>query len=207
MSRLPEDSTKRALPAEPGKALLVSFGFVALLYLVWFVDRIFPASLVRAGGIRSRDWSEFDGLLWAPLLHGGWDHLAANTVPVVVFAFLAMAGGLAQWAVVTALIWMLSGLGVWLAGPSQAVTIGASGLAFGWLAFLLVRGFFNRSGGQLVIAGILFFLYGSMLWSVLPLYQGVSWQGHLFGALSGILAAWLVARAERGQVRATRWTW
>ncbi|MDV6011818.1 rhomboid family intramembrane serine protease [Haloechinothrix sp. LS1_15] len=207
MSGLPENSAKRALPARPGTALLTSMGFAAALYLVWVIDQILPASLVREGGIYSRDWSGLDGVLWAPLLHSGWDHLVSNTVPVVVFAFLAMAGGIAQWAAITALIWLLSGLGVWLVAPPHTVTIGASGLAFGWLAFLLVRGFFNRSGGQLVVAGILFFLYGSMLWGVLPLYQGVSWQGHLFGAVSGVIAAWLVSRTVPEPARARRWTW
>jgi len=126
-------------------------------------------------------------------------------VPVLIFAFLAMAGGIGRWVAVTATIWILGGLGVWLMGPSNTITIGASGLAFGWLAYLLVRGLFNRSGGQIVVALVLLFIWGGMLWGVLPGNSGISWQGHLFGALAGVLAAWVTARADksRGQKKVT----
>ena len=89
---------------------------------------------------------------------------------------------------------------MWLIG-ADGVTVGASGLAFGWLAFLLVRGLFNRSFGQLVVAVVLFMYWGGTLLGVLPGSPGISWQGHLFGALGGILAAWLVTVATRQQQR------
>lgn len=169
--------------------------FTALLYLLEAVDLALGGTLDGAGVI-PREVSGLDGVLWAPLLHSGFDHLLANTVPILVFGFLAFAGGLVQFVAVTAVIWLVSGLGTWLVG-SDGVHIGASGLAFGWLAFLLVRGFFARSPGQIVLAVVLFVLYGGMLWGVLPGRPDVSWQGHLFGALGGVLAAWLVARADR----------
>ncbi|MQA61692.1 MAG: rhomboid family intramembrane serine protease [Actinophytocola sp.] len=191
------DPAKRVLPAAPKAAVLVALGFTALLYLSELLDVVLPVQLDMAG-ISARELSGLDGVLWAPLLHGGWGHLVANTVPVVLFGFLVMAGGFAQWVAVTATIWLLSGLGVWLVGPSDGVTIGASGLAFGWLAFLLVRGLFSRSAGQLVLAAVLFVVYGGMFWGVLPTVGStISWQGHLFGALAGVLAAWLTSRADR----------
>jgi membrane associated rhomboid family serine protease len=195
--------SKRVMPANPKAAAAVVLAFTALLYAVEAVDAAIPANLDHAG-IQSRTISGLDGVLWAPLLHGGWDHLIANTVPIVLFGFLAMSAGIGQWLAVTATIWVFSGVGVWLTGPPDAVTIGASGLAFGWLAYLLVRGFFNRSPGQLAIASALFLLYGGMLWGVLPIAAGVSWQGHLFGAVSGVFAAWLVARADKAQLARTR---
>jgi membrane associated rhomboid family serine protease len=94
-------------------------------------------------------------------------------------------------------IWLVSGLGVWIAGPSTAVTVGASGLCFGWLVFLLVRGIFNRSVLQLGLALVLLVFWGTMLFGVLPTSPNISWQGHLFGALGGLFAAWLVALANR----------
>lgn len=191
------DPAKRVIPPRPLAAAVVSVSFVALLYLVELLDVVLPVELDR-GGIVARSFEDLDGVLWAPLLHGGWAHLYANTVPVLVFAFLAMAGGLAQWLLVTATIWLVGGLGVWLTAPSMTVTVGASGLAFGWLAFLLVRGVFSRSAAQLAVAVVLLALWGWMLWGVFPGKPGVSWQGHLFGALGGVLAAWLVARADRG---------
>jgi membrane associated rhomboid family serine protease len=200
------DPAKRIVPANPKAAGIIALGFTALLYLVELADVIVPGDLDHAG-IQSRTLSGLDGVIWAPLLHNGWSHLFSNTVPVLIFAFLAMAGGIGRWIAVTATIWILGGLGVWLTGPTGAYTVGASGLAFGWLAYLLVRGVFNRSFGQIGVALVLLFIWGGMLWGILPGHPGVSWQGHLFGALAGVLAAWVVsarAASKRSKSRARK---
>lgn len=191
--------TNRVLPPDPLRALIVVGAFTGLLYLVEAVDAVLPANLDNLG-IQPRTLGGLDGILWAPLLHHGWAHLFANTLPILLFGFLAMANGLGQWAAVTLTIWLASGIGVWVTG-AEGVTVGASGVAFGWLAFLLVRGIFTRSFGQLAVAVVLFLYWGSTLLGVLPGDPGISWQGHLFGALGGILAAWLVAMANRGRRR------
>lgn len=199
MSTLPvpkADQSKRVLPAKPKTAALVVLAFTALLYVVEAVD-VALGNRLDAEGIVPRSLGGLDGVVWAPLLHGGWAHLLANTVPVMVFAFLAMASGIARWVLVTATIWLVSGLGVWLTGQADTVTIGASGLAFGWLAYLLVRGLFNRAFPQILLAAVLLIGWGGMLWGALPGRPGISWQAHLFGALGGILAAWFAARAGR----------
>jgi membrane associated rhomboid family serine protease len=203
MSTLPTppaqtDHTKRIMPANPKTAAIVVLGFTVLLYLVELVDVGLHGRL-NDDGIVPRTLSGLDGVVWAPLLHGGWAHLFANTIPVLVFGFLAMAGGVTRWIAVTTLIWVVSGLGVWLTGATGTSTIGASGLAFGWLAYLLVRGIFNRAFGQLVVAALLLLFWGGTLWGLLPGNQGISWQAHLFGALGGIVAAWLAARADRSK--------
>jgi membrane associated rhomboid family serine protease len=191
----------RIVPPNPKQAALVVLGFTAFLYLVELIDMALPLSLDDLG-IVARTWGGLDGVIWAPLLHGGWDHLIGNTIPVLVFGFLAMAGGVGQWVAVTVTIWLVSGLGVWLTAPSDVVTVGASGVAFGWLAFLLVRGIFNRSLKQLGVAVVLFLYWGSTLLGVLPGNQLISWQGHLFGALAGVLTAWLTSRATRARAKA-----
>jgi membrane associated rhomboid family serine protease len=183
------------LPPNPAQAAIVVGGFAILLYLVELIDVILPADLDQ-NGIVPRTLGGLDGILWAPLLHAGWSHLISNTLPLLVLAFLAMANGLAQWVSITATIWVVSGVGVWLVG-SSGVTVGASGLCFGWLAFLLVRGIFNRSVLQLAVAALLLLYWGTMLLGVLPGDPRISWQGHLFGALGGVLAAWLTAMANR----------
>jgi membrane associated rhomboid family serine protease len=185
----------RILPPNPKQAAIVVGAFTVLLYLLELIDVILPADLDRFG-IEPRAVSGLDGIVWAPLLHHGWGHLLANTLPVLIFGFLAMSNGLAQWIAVTATIWVVSGAGVWLIGDS-GVTVGASGVALGWLTFLLVRGIFTRSFLQLGIAVVLFLYWGSTLLGVLPGNPGVSWQGHLFGAGAGVLAAWLVTMANR----------
>jgi membrane associated rhomboid family serine protease len=199
MSTLPATSQKkpvnRILPPNPVAALVVISSFTALLYLIEAVDAAMSGRLDQFG-IQPRTLGGLDGVLWAPLLHSGWAHLFANTLPVLLFGFLAMSNGIRQWIAVTVTIWLFSGLGVWLTG-ADGITIGASGIAFGWLAFLLVRGLFNRAFGQIVVAVVLFLYWGSTLLGVLPGNPGVSWQGHLFGAIGGILAAWLVSLANR----------
>jgi membrane associated rhomboid family serine protease len=186
----------RVLPAAPLRVLVGMTLFTALLYVVEAADEVTGDQLQR-NGIVPRMLDGLDGVLWAPFLHDTWAHLAANTLPFLLFGFLVMAGGLGQFIAVTATIWVLGGLGVWLLGPEGTNHIGASGLIFGWLAFLLVRGFYARSPGQVALAVVLFLFWGGMLFGVLPGQPGVSWQGHLFGALAGVFAARLVVRADR----------
>ena len=193
----PKNPAKRILPPKPIAAAIVIVSFTALLYLIELVNlTAFHGSLVN-DGIRPRTAFGLLDILWAPMLHVSWAHLVGNTIPVLVFGFLAMAGGIRQWAVVTAVVWLISGLGVWALSAGNSVTVGASGVAFGWLMFLLVRGIFNRSVGQILVSLVLLFYWGSVLWGLLPGATDVSWQGHLFGALAGVLCAWLVAKASR----------
>ncbi|MBA8823100.1 membrane associated rhomboid family serine protease [Saccharopolyspora lacisalsi] len=186
----------RVVPAKPLRAAFVVLGFVVVLYLVELIDTYFVPAELESNGIDPRSVGGLDGILWAPLLHGGWDHLLANTVPLLVLGWLALSGGIRQFVAVTAVVWIVGGLGTWLIG-ADSVHIGASGLAFGWMVFLLVRGFFNRSFAQIAVAVLLFAYWGGMLWGVLPGQPGVSWSGHLFGAVGGLVAAWLVTRANR----------
>jgi membrane associated rhomboid family serine protease len=170
--------------------------FVALLYLVELADVVLDNRL-DSGGVRPRELEGVDGILYAPVLHSGWDHLLANTMPLLVFGFLILLAGVGRWLAVTAIVWLVGGVGVWLTGGESTLHLGASVLAFGWLVYLLLRGFFSRSAPQIAIGVILLFLYGGLLWGVLPGRPGVSWQGHLFGAVGGAWAAWWFGRRDR----------
>jgi membrane associated rhomboid family serine protease len=198
------DAVKRILPQRPLRAAIIIVAFTAVLYLVEFVDLVALHGSLNHDGIRPRTLSGLGGVLWSPFLHENWGHLAANTVPILVFGFLAMAGGLAQFVSVTAMVWLISGLGVWATAGSNTVTIGASGIAFGWLAFLLVRGIFNRAFGQIVVALVLLFYWGSILWGLIPGQPDISWQGHVFGAIGGVLAAFLATRATARSRKAAK---
>jgi membrane associated rhomboid family serine protease len=186
----------RVLPARPLRAASTMVLFTALLWVLEFYDQLTGERLDQ-DGIVPRTESGLEGIVWAPLLHGGWAHLIGNTLPFLVLGFLALANGVGRFVLVTAIIWVLGGLGVWLTAPAGSVTIGMSGVIFGWLTYLLVRGFFARSGLQILLAVGLFLVWGGILLGVLPGQPGVSWQGHLFGALAGVLAAWVVARRRR----------
>jgi membrane associated rhomboid family serine protease len=198
---VPVRSSPRILPARPLQALGTMLAFTAVLWVLEIYDFTTGQQLDR-DGIVPRTESGLEGILWAPLLHGGFAHLIGNTAPFLIFGFLVLANGLRRFVTVTALVWLLGGLGVWLTAPDGSVTIGMSGVIFGWLAYLLVRGFFAHSGTQILLALVLFFFWGGILLGVLPGQPGISWQGHLFGALAGVLAAWLVAPRRRAPVGA-----
>lgn len=180
-------------------AALGSVGFVALLWLVEVVDALADHRLDRYG-VQPRSDEGLVGILLAPLLHGGWLHLEANTLPVLVLLFLVLATGVARGLQATAVIWVVGGLGVWLVAPSGTVHLGASVLIFGWLVHLVLRGVFSRRAREILLGVVLLVVYGSVLVGVLPGEPGVSWQGHLFGALGGALAAFLLAERERADV-------
>ncbi len=170
--------------------------FVALLWVLEGLDALVLDGALDAQGIRPRSEDGLLGILLAPLLHLGFGHLVANTLLTLLLGYLVLASGLGRGLAATAVIWLASGVGVWVFSPAGSVTIGASGLVFGWLVYLLVRGFFTRSAWEIILGLTLFFLYGGLLLGVLPGQPGVSWQGHLFGAVGGLLAA--VLFSERG---------
>jgi membrane associated rhomboid family serine protease len=178
--------------------------FVALLYLIELVDLLTGHALDR-NGIRPLEVDGLKGILFAPLLHANWGHLVANTVPALVLGFLVTLAGMSRFVWATAIIWIVGGLGTWLLGnidrcPSGTNHIGASGLIFGWLGFLLVFGWLTRHVWQILISLAVLFVYGGILWGAVPALSGcggVSWQGHLCGAIAGVLAAYVLSKPER----------
>lgn len=177
--------------------------FVGSMYVVEVLDQLSGSRLQHVGGVEPREADGLDGILFAPMLHGAWEHLLANTVPLLVFGFLILLAGVRRWLVVTAVVWLFGGAGVWLTGGAGTVHVGASVLVFGWLCYLLLRGLVSGRPGQLALGVLLLLVYGGLLWGVLPGQPGVSWQGHLFGAVGGGLAAWRLGHADRssGQSR------
>ncbi|MCW2815036.1 MAG: Rhomboid family protein [Nocardioides sp.] len=172
--------------------------FVALLWLIETVDALADHRLDQYG-VRPRSDEGLLGILFAPLLHGGWLHLEANTVPALVLLFLVLVSGLARGLQATAVIWLVGGVGVWLLAPADTNHLGASVLIFGWLVYLLLRGFWNRSAAEILLGVVLFLVYGGLLLGVLPGQPGISWQGHLFGAVGGGLAAFLLGEPRRAR--------
>jgi membrane associated rhomboid family serine protease len=178
--------------------------FVALLYLAELIDLLTDHSL-DGNGIRPNTTDGLWGIIFAPVLHANWQHLMANTIPLLVLGFLVTLAGISRFVWATAIIWILGGFGTWLignVGSSCGPTdhIGASGLIFGYLAFLLVFGVFVRRVWDIIIGLVVLFLYGGVLLGAMPvLHQcgGVSWQGHLSGAVAGVVAAYLLSAPER----------
>ncbi|MDG3008646.1 rhomboid family intramembrane serine protease [Rhodococcus sp. D2-41] len=170
--------------------------FVAVLYVVELIDLATDERL-DSNGIVPRRLDGLWGILFAPLLHDGWGHLAANTLPLLVLGFVMLMAGFGKALAATAIIWLVGGFGAWLLGGSGTVVVGASGLVFGWLGYLLARGLFTRDLRELAVGLVVLVVYGGLLWGVLPSDPRVSWQGHLCGAAAGVLAAWLLSADVR----------
>jgi membrane associated rhomboid family serine protease len=145
-------------------------------------------------GIRAHDPGELPQIFTAPFLHGGFEHLMANTVPFLVLGFLAAARGLGRFLLASLIIIVVGGLGVWLTGSPSVDTLGSSILIFGYFGYLLGRGLFERSLLDLVIAVGVVLCYGTMIYGVFPTDTMISWQGHLFGLIGGVTAAWTLRR-------------
>jgi membrane associated rhomboid family serine protease len=191
---IPAPPRQRARPLWVSAAVVIA-GFVGGLYVIEGVDTLLGNRL-DSYGVIPREPDGFDGILFAPLLHYGWVHLFANTVPLLVLGYLILLSGIGRWAAVTAVVWLVGGFGTWLTGADNSIHLGASVLVFGWLVYLVMRGIFTRRVGQVLIGVVVLFFYGGALYGVLPTQEGVSWQGHLFGAIGGGLAAWWFANRD-----------
>ena len=171
-------------------------GFVGLMWALEILD-LFLGGALNQFGIRPHSIVGLRGILFAPFLHGSLLHLIANTVPFVILGWLVMLRRTSDFWPVTIIVMLVAGLGTWLFAPPWTVHIGASGVVFGYLGFLLSRGYFERSIGAIAMSLLVGMLYGGMIWGVLPGQLGISWQGHLFGFLGGILAAQMLAQLRR----------
>jgi membrane associated rhomboid family serine protease len=176
--------------ARPAAKLILLW--TALLWLLEAVDQATGNSL-DTFGIVPRKQSELVDVIPAAFMHFGFGHLIANTLPLLVLGFLAALRGTGRFLAVAFTIILVSGLGVWLVAPDGSNTAGASGLIFGLFGYLLVRGFVDRRITDVALGGVVAVLYGSILWGVLPTESGISWQGHLFGLVGGVAAAFMTS--------------
>jgi membrane associated rhomboid family serine protease len=145
-------------------------------------------------GILPRQAIGLRGILFAPFLHANYAHLSANTVPFLILGWLIMSQSIANFVIVSIICTFVGGFGTWLFG-APALHIGASGVVFGYIGYLLALYFFDRRLSSGLIALFVGCSYGSVLWGIFPSLPGISWEGHLFGLLSGILAAKLVPKS------------
>ena len=170
-------------------------GFVAIIWVLEFVD-VFLGGALNRYGILPRNLIGLRGILFAPFLHGNFAHLIANTIPFLTLGWFVMLRETSDFFVVTGITMLVSGLGVWLIG-SSGLHIGASGVVFGYLGFLLARGYFERNIPSILLSVIVGFLYGGAIWGVLPTQPGVSWEGHLFGFVGGVIAARFLSQRKQ----------
>ena len=177
--------------------VILVLALVAVMWVVEAVDQLADGRL-DAYGIVPREVDGLDGVAFAPFLHAGWDHLIGNTIPFLLLGFAIALGGIARVATVTVIVALVGGIGTWLVAPANTVHIGASGIVFGFAAYLVARGVYSRSMIQIALGVVVLAVWGTTLLRGLVPEDGISWQGHLFGAIGGVLAARLLhRRAER----------
>jgi membrane associated rhomboid family serine protease len=187
-------STPAPTDGDPRRnALLILFALVALMWIVEVVDVALDHRLDRYG-IEPRDVEGLDGVVAAPFLHVGFGHLLANTIPFVTMGVLIALEGARRLVLVTVIVALISGFGTWLVASPGTIHVGASGIVFGYATYLIARGVFNRSGTQLVVGAAVVLVWGGVLLGGLEPQRGISWQGHLFGAIGGVVAARAVTR-------------
>lgn len=172
---------------------LVMGAWLGVLWVLEVVDQL-ALNALDALGVSPRDPSELPQILTAPFLHFGFAHLAANSLPFWLLGLLVLLSGVRSFLAATVAAVVASGLVVWLVSAPGTVTAGASGLVFGWWAYLIAIGLLTRQWRRIAVALVVVVLYGGLLWGLLPGQPGVSWEGHLGGALGGVAAAWWSAR-------------
>lgn len=164
-------------------------GLIAIAWGIEILDTVSRGYFDRFG-IHPRRITGLPGVLTSPFLHLGFGHLISNTVPFLMLGGMVLIGGRQVFLASTLFIMVAGGIALWVLGPSNTNHIGASGLIFGYLGFLLTRGIFEKSVLWITVAVGISVLYGGMLNGVLPGQPGISWQGHLFGFIAGVAAAW-----------------
>jgi membrane associated rhomboid family serine protease len=207
-------TSRGSVAVQGGKSVLFSVRTavlvtVAAIAAIWLVQGFNAADGYRLDGhfgLTSRSLGSLPHIITVPFLHVSVEHIESNTVPLAVTTFLVALDGLRRYLYVTGIVIVVGGLGYWLLGPSNVTMVGASGLIFGYLGYLVVRGFFARSMWQAVwqlLLGVAVAVYYQ--WTLVLLYPSaevttmhISWQDHLTGLLSGIIAAVALGRRSAG---------
>lgn len=172
--------------------LRFAVGYLVVIWAVHLVNVFGFGGALLAFGIQPLDLSSLWHIVTAPVLHVNFSHLVSNSLTGALFAFLVGCSGRRAFWEVTGFVVVIGGVGTWIFGGVGTSHVGASLLIYGWLAYLLVRGIFNRSVGQTLLGVLLLMGYSGLLWGVLPGVNGMSWQAHLFGALGGVVAAMMI---------------
>ncbi len=174
--------------------LLYPIYFVIFIWIIEAVETFMGLSFVR-WGVLPRDTDSLISILTMPLIHGDFQHVFSNSMPLIVLGFILLQSYRKVSFNVLSIIYLLTGLLVWIAArPSYH--IGASGIVYGLAFFVFASGVLRKDIRSMALSLLVVFLYGGMIWGLLPVQDGVSWEGHLFGAFSGVFAAYIYRKVD-----------
>lgn len=204
MSYTPDKQRSDGLVKAGTRALSAAVLIGSVTVLMWVLEGIdvLDNGALDQFGIQPHDVNDLPDIFTAPFMHAGFPHLMANTIPFVILGFIAAARGIAKFLAASLIIIVVGGLGVWFL--SSANTLGSSILIFGFFGYLVGRGIFERRVLDVVIAVLVVAVYGTMLVGVVPNDPTISWQGHLFGLIGGVLGAWFLRRGRAERPELTR---
>jgi membrane associated rhomboid family serine protease len=194
----PDTRPRRWQSQREGLALLAVI--VGVMWLVEVINTL-DSNRLDHDGIYGRSPDHLWGIFTTPFIHASFAHLIGNTIPFLFIGLFIALEGAKRLALVTVIVIVVGGLGTWLVAPSGIPTIGASGVVFGYATYLFARGFFNRSVAEVLVGLFVGLIWGGALVSSLVPHSGISWQGHAFGAVGGIVAALLLRRERPSAAR------
>ncbi len=186
-----ESISQRVVRLTAGSAFALIAVYIVAIWAIEIVDTFLLGSNLQRGGIRPRETEGLDGVLWAPFLHSDWGHVLSNTAPIAILGGLVAIRGRARWVTVTVAGALIGGGLTWLLGGTGN-HIGASGVVFAYFGALLGAAFFERKPAALAPALVAIMLYYGLIVGLVP-QEGISWEGHLFGVIAGLLVARVVA--------------
>lgn len=169
---------------------------IVVFWAIEIINQSFFGDRLDYFGIKPRDIVGLRGIILSPFLHADFAHLLANTFPFAILGWLVMLQETSDFFLVSLFSMLFSGVGVWLFAQPNSVTVGASGIIFGYLGFLMFRGIFQRNIPSIAVSLLVFFLYGGMIWGVLPSNPHISWMAHLFGFIGGVWTARMMAKKK-----------
>jgi membrane associated rhomboid family serine protease len=177
--------------AKARTAFFVMVGVLALLWAIQIINVVDSYHLTFSYGIRPRDIGTLPYILTAPFLHFSWTHIEGNSGPLFIFGFLAAYRGIGKFATVTLIVVLTSGFAAWFFESPGSVGAGASGVVFGYLGYILVRGLFDRHGLDVLIGAVMALCFAYQFSVLLP-HQGIGWQAHIGGVVGGVVGGWLL---------------
>lgn len=187
------------------KSLMPAIGFVLVIWSIHVFSLLVDFRLQQYG-ISAQNISGLPGILFAPLIHGGWPHLSSNSFPIIILATTLFYGYPRSAKLALAGIWLISGILTWLFARQGVTHYGASGLTHGLMFFLFTIGVIRRDRLAIALAMIVFFLFGSMIWSIFPNEPGISFEMHLFGGIAGIIMA-IILRNRDAALPTKKYQW